>query len=255
MSLALILALLGAWVQMAATPPDAAHAAVARALGADAGGACSHAEVDAAVARADVRQLGTVGGDPVILAAIEAPCICGNVNCPWYVLRVEPSTSQVLLSTFAFAVNLERSNGPLPNLRERSHDSALITDETVDAFRNGHYVTVGSYRVRGDTGARKPDTLPVTFTPGASSARLSGTIMLGWDDAYVFDATKGQRLTIDDVSPRTGLALELNSKPGSPSITVHPGTPVVLPLTSSYRLRVGTGSERDAPYALTLAIR
>jgi hypothetical protein len=255
MILALVLALLGMWLPVAAAPPDAAHAAVARALGADAGGACSRAEVDAAVAQAEIRRLGTVGGDPVILAAIEAPCICGNVNCPWYVVRVQPSSSQVLLSTYAFAVSLERSNGPLPNLRERSHDSALITNETVDAFRDGHYVIVGAYRVRGDTGARKPDTIPVKFADGASSARLSGTIMLGWDDAYVFDAAKGQRLTIDAVSPRTGLLLELSTKSGSPSITVHPGAPVVLPLTSSYRLRVGNGSERDAPYAFTLAIR
>jgi len=218
------------------------------------GDGCTAAEVRGAIAQANVRQLGTAGGDPVVLVSLTAACMCGNVNCPWLVVRAGRSAA-VLLTTYAFDVGVERSNEPLPRLREHAHDSALVTDEELDAYRGGRYVPVAVYRVRGDTGARKPDAVPVRFAAGASAARLHGSIAAGWYDAYTFDAARGQRLTVNDVTSRATVSLTLFDGVSGHAVDVHPGVPVTLQRSGTFRLSVDGPDERETPYALTLSIR
>jgi len=230
----------------------ALSAAIAAAVASERiGDACTPAQVRQAVAAADTRRIGRIGGDDVVLVALESPCMCGNVNCPWLVVR--PGTKQpVLLSTYAFGVDVVPGSEALPRLREHAHDSALITDETLDAFRGGTYVAVRTERVRGDTGERKPDTIPVRFAAGASSAPLRGRAGIGWYDVYTFDAARGQRLVL---SGRTTVTCTLTPPAGGEPLELRAGTAVTLPRTGTYRLQIEGRDEHETPYTLTLAIR
>jgi len=233
----------------------AISAAIASAVAAGrVGDGCTAAEVRSAIARADVRQLGTVGGDPVVLVSLTASCMCGNVNCPWLVVRAGRSAT-VLLTTYAFDVGVERSNEPLPRLRGHAHDSALVTDEELDAYRGGRYVAVAVYRVRGDTGARKPDAVPVRFAAGTSAARLHGSVTTGWYDSYTFGAERGQRLIVSNVTSRGTVSLTLFGPADGNAVEVHAGVPVTLERSGTFRLSVDGADERATPYALTLSIR
>ena len=218
------------------------------------GDGCSAAEVRSAIAEADVRTLGSVAGDPVVLVGLHASCMCGNVNCPWLVVRAGRPAS-VLLTTYAFDVGIEPSREPLPRLRDHAHDSALITDEDLYAYRGGRYESLAVYRVRGDTGARKPDTVPVRFAAGSSAARLHGRVATGWYDGYTFAAARGQRLTIEALISSAPPSLSLYDPQAGRSIDLQPGVAVTLARSGTFQLHVDGASERETPYALTLAIR
>ena len=240
---------------LAAAPLDTPHAAVLSVLstGEDAG-ACTDEQKRKAAAGATIRTLGRVGGEAVILADVQDPCICGAQNCPSYAIRLAPGTPRVLLTVFAIAVRNADHAQPLPALVVDSHNSAMVVDQTVYAYRGGTYVAGPSARVRQTDRARKPNAIPVRFAPGASSAQLRGTASLGWYDAYTFDAEKGQRLTVDAVRSRDNLTLTLFG-PGGGIATLTPGTVFTLRASGSYQLHVENGSETDAPYALRLTIR
>jgi hypothetical protein len=220
-------------------------------------GACSAAETRDAVAKASVAKLGEIDGRAVYLAGLQAPCLCGNVNCPYLVFRDDPRAPHVLLQTFGWDVRPIGAAKPLPQLRERAHDSALITDETIDTYRNGAYVVTAASRVRGDTGAAKPDQIPLRFAAGTSAARVRGSVSLGWYDQYVFSARRGQTLRVDGVQSAARLDLVLIWGDGKRTELV-PGTPLALPQSGSYLLHVENGSPSDdppVPYAFTIAIR
>ncbi|MEA2666671.1 MAG: hypothetical protein QOI11_3615 [Candidatus Eremiobacteraeota bacterium] len=251
--------LLAAAPVIAAAPLDRSHAALLSALvRGDGGAGCTSAQLRAAAAGAALRSLGRVEGDEVVLAAVEASCLCGAQNCPYYALRLGAGAPRVLLSTFGIDAKTrpgERS-AALPAVVVRAHDSALVSVESVYAYRNGRYDTVREARVRGSDGARKPGApVPVRFAAGASSAPLRGTVSLGWEDAYAFAASKGQRLLIDGVRSPERLRLTLFVPPGGSATSLRAGVPFALPASGTYRLNVETDAESDAPYALTLAIR
>src|ERR1700693_3765067 len=242
-------------VTLAATL-DTAHAALARAIDGDPDyGACSAAQRQPAAAEADIRTLGQINGRNVVLAGVHASCVCGNVNCPWHVLRLDPGKPRVLFSTYAFQMDAIGTEKPLPKLRAQAHDSALVTDEATVAYQDGRYVTIETARVRGDTGARKPNDVPVRFAYGASSARLKGSVSLGWYDEYALAAAKGQRLMIDGIASQKKLSLTLFVPNSAQVVDVAPGVPVTLGSSGTFRLHVENGSEAGAPYALTLTIR
>ena len=227
---------------------DAVHAALLAALMRD-GTGCPPADLNRAVASATMQRLGAVAGEPVVLASVQAPCVCGNVNCPYYVLRGR----SVLLSSFGY--NVVRGEGaPLPELTIVAHNSALVHDETTYRFHGDRYVEAGSVMVRGSDGARKPVTTAVRFAPGASSAVVHGTVALGWDDGFVFAARSGQQLLVTpEGAPAVGLAL---AGPDGRSLgVVQPGKEFRLASTGRYTLSVQTDSERDVHYALHLGIR
>ena len=216
---------------------------------------CSSAELQAAAGNAAIDSLGQTRGKRVVLASPHAACMCGNVNCPWFVLQLGGSHPDVMLLTYAYDVRAFGTAAPLPNLREHAHDSALISYETVDAFRNGRYAPISVARVRGDTGERKFDNVPVRFAAGASSAILRGSVSFDWYDSYALAALRGQRLTITDVHPSSGLTLSLLGAAHANQIDVRPGSGVTLPASATYTLQVDTSSERPTHYALTVRIR
>jgi hypothetical protein len=239
---------------LAAAPLDAPHAAVLAVIsrGEDAAG-CDAGQKRKAAAGASIQTLGRVGGDAVILADVQDPCICGAQNCPSYAIRLASGGPRVLLSVFAIAVrNADRAQ-PLPGLIVDMHDSALVADETTYAFRGGTYVVVASSRVRATDHGHKPNAIPVRFAAGASSAPLHGTASLGWYDAYSFDAAKGQRVTVDAVSSPDKVTLTLFG-PGGGITTLTPGARFTLPASGSYQLHVDSNSETDVPYRARLSI-
>jgi hypothetical protein len=244
--------LLGAAL-LAAAPLDTRHAALLDAMSSDHGGmSCSAAELRAEAADATVQSVGRVDGDEVVVAHLNGGCLCGAHNCPVYTLRLTAGKPRVLMTTFGYGLTTH-ADAPLPRIVVRSHDSALISVEETYAYRGGRYVDVENARVRGDTGARKPD-VAVRFAPGASSAQLHGSASANWYDAYTFDAQKGQRLLVDGVRSRAKVRLAL-SGPGATLFDVRAGMPFALPATGTYQLHVENGAETDVPYALTLAIR
>jgi hypothetical protein len=241
---------------VAASPLDAPHAALLAVVSASQdAGACAPAQLRKAVADASIRSLGRVAGDEVVLATIVAPCICGAQNCPYYAVRLTPGKPRLLLDAFGIDVRDADRARPLPGLIVAAHDSAMITDETTFAYRNGGFTGVSSERVRGQDHARKPQAIPVRFAAGASSAPLRGTISLGWYDVYSFDATKGQRLTVDGVRSRAKVRLTLFGPESAQYANLQAGVPFRLPGTGTYRVQVDSDSEAGVPYALRLAIR
>jgi hypothetical protein len=241
---------------LAATPPDAARVALRNALASDASG-CTASELTAIVDGAEFTPLGKIGTSPVVIASPHGSCICGNVNCPYLALRLDPDgKSAVLLSTYAYQVTPVGKAKPLPNLRELAHDSALVSIETTDAFSAGYYAMVDTARVRGDNGARKPSQVPVRFAPGASSAVLSGHVSAGWFDDYLIAAASGQRVTIAAVHGPADLTFALVPRSGNGDvIRLKADIPAVLPASGDYLLHIDTGSAGDVAYRATLSIR
>jgi hypothetical protein len=187
------------------------------------------------------------------LASPHGNCICGNVNCPFFVLRLDPDgASAVLLDTLGYQISPVGRAQPLPNLRELAHDSALISDETVDAFRNGKYVAIGTARIRGDNGARKANQIPVRFAPGTSSATLTGAVSEGWYDEYALGAAAGQHITI--AGPGS-LVYSLTARAGGHSLDLKPGVPTAIPAAGTYLLHIDGGSDTGQAYRATVTIR
>jgi hypothetical protein len=250
-----LVALMAAY--LAAASLDAPRAAVLDVIsrGDDASG-CEPAQKRKMAASATIRKLGRIGGDDVVMAEVYDPCICGAQNCPFYAIRLTPGKPRVLLTAIGISERNADRAAPLPGLVIYAHDSALVTEEFTYAYRNGAYVPVSTYRVRGGEHAgRKPNDVPVHFAPGASSAHLTGSVALGWDDAYTFAASKGQRLVIGGVRPAGKTTLTLYGPGNVPPVTLHADVPVVLPETGTYSLHVEGTSEDDVHYALSLAIR
>jgi hypothetical protein len=219
---------------------------------------CSAAETRTAAAKASIERLGSIDGESVYLAALEAPCLCGNVNCAYLVFRDDPRAPHILLQTYGWDVRPFGDAEPLPQLREHAHDNALITVETTDTFRDGKYVVTGSARLRGDTGARKPDQVALRFAPGTSSAQLHGSVSLGWYDDYAFSANRGQRLTVDRVTSRARMSLVLMTQDGRRRVELTPGGAITLADSGPFVLRVENerpSDEPPVPYELRLTIR
>jgi hypothetical protein len=216
---------------------------------------CRPDELQAAAKSAQISELGRANGADVVLAGPHAACLCGNVNCPWYVLRLAGSPPAVLLQTFGYAADTVAAGGTLPGLRVTSHDSALISYETDYAYRDGAYVAAETWIVRGDTGVRKRVDVPVRFAPGTSSATLHGSISMDWGDSYAFVASHGQRLTLDAVRAKPGVTFEVSSVDGAHHATLVPGVATTLPASGAYTLLIGTDAADATPYAFTMTIR
>jgi hypothetical protein len=238
---------------VAAGSLDPARVALGHALGDELSAGCTATELHGILRDADISALGSVGGRKVVLASPHGGCICGNVNCPFFVLRLDPGgAAAVLLDTSGYGIQPVGRAQPLPNLRELAHDSALISDETLDAFRGGKYVVIGTARIRSDNGARKANQIPIRFTPGTSSATLTGTVSEGWYDEYALGAAQGQHITVAGPS---GLTYSLTSRTGASSIELKPGIAAVLPVGGSYLLHIDGGGEGQQAYRATVTIR
>ena len=195
----------------------------------------------------------------VALVEMQELCVCGAQNCPFWIYRVDGNSAKQLVAGYGISIEtVARRSGP-PDVVALAHDSALVSDGMRYAFQSGKYVAVDSWRVRGDTNARKPAAIEIKFAPGTSSARLSGSVSTGWNDVYTFGASAQQRLTISAATPQKGLDIELYREPyGTPPLNVDLGGKVVtLPVTGSYRVTVDPiGSDSGSVrYAFTLTIR
>jgi len=239
---------------LAAAPLDAAHAALMTVMSQGEAGGCDPAQFREAAAGADITTLGRVDGSDVVLASVHQPCICGNVNCPYYVLRLDAGKPRLLYATYGIVVKTIAA-APLPRLVVQAHDSALVIDETTAVYRNGKYADQTSARVRADNGARKANDVPVRFVAGASSATLHGSASTGWYDSFAFDAQQGQLLTIGEVRSRGTVTITVFGPGTGATLAVAFDKPVVLPQSGRYHLEVEVASDADVPYALTLAIR
>jgi len=184
---------------------------------------CRPDELQAAAKSAQISELGRANGADVVLAGPHAACLCGNVNCPWYVLRLAGSPPAVLLQTFGYAADTVAAGGTLPGLRVTSHDSALISYETDYAYRDGAYVAAETWIVRGDTGVRKRVDVPVQFAPGTSSATLHGSTSISPGRG----ARERVSLSVDSVRPSSATAQPAFA---NASAVARP-TPVPAPVT------------------------
>jgi hypothetical protein len=175
-----------------ADPADPTRVALARqfvfAHGAD---GCTRAELSTAVANARIKRIGTLAGDPVVLAMLYGQCLSGAANGPWLIIRVSAAARKPLLSTIAQNVYVIRSNDALPRIREQMHNSAYVSHVTIDVFRAGRYVAIDSYEMRNETRERYPRTISVQFAPGASSAQLIGKLWPLWGQTYEFYGSRG----------------------------------------------------------------
>jgi hypothetical protein len=144
--------------------------------------------------------------------------------------------------------------GGVPDVEGTSHDSAAVSDVTRYAYRNGTFAAAESWKVRGDE--RKPISVPVRFAPGASSARLHGTVGVGWTDDYTIDATKGQALEVSALAAKRATVIRIIGK--GVNETLAPGRRFILPESGTYTIDVDladTADDSDAAYAFMLSIR
>jgi hypothetical protein len=218
-------------------------------------GACRPEELRAAASAAEIRTLGRRNGADVVLAGVQASCLCGNVNCPWYVLQLSATPPAVLLATSGYAADVLARGGALPALRITAHDSALISNQTDYVERDGAYVQSAAWMVRGDTGARKPFDIPVRFAPGTSAAALRGSVSIDWGDTYTLRASRGQQLALANVHAGSGVAFSLTAPGDTHAQTLEPGAAVTLPVSGAYTLVVESERDEATPYAFTLTIR
>lgn len=189
------------------------------------------------------------------LVQVQSSCICGAQNCPFWVYRIERGKAEKLGDGYAIDVGAKPQSSGWPDIIAAAHDSALITDGTRFAYRNGGYEPVETWRLRGDTGERKTTT-EIKFARGSSSTHLSGLISTDWGDIYTFAARAGQCLVITSAVPPGGIDVVIASGE-KPPITVVPNAAVVLPVSGMYQLTVDPASARVAHlrYAFTLSIR
>jgi hypothetical protein len=133
---------------LAAAPLDAGHAAVLATVSQDPmAGACEPGELRKAAAATPIRTIGRLGGDSVVLFSVHARCICGEHNCPQYVIRYGTGAPRVLLVGLGWRAD-PRPAKPLPQIVVQSHDSAAVSDVTTYAYLSGTYVQIRTERVR-----------------------------------------------------------------------------------------------------------
>jgi hypothetical protein len=222
---------------------------------------CTRSQFATAVASATMRRIGALNGDPVVLTALRGRCMSGNANGPWLVIRVTPAATMPLLAAIAEQVDVVSSTDLLPRLQVQMHNSAYDGHVTVAAFRAGRYRPVDSYQVRYETGERQR-TLQIAFLPGASSGRVSGKLWSYWGQSYEFYARRGQRLTVNGISPHDAVYMYLAPAPGGPTqlrpgsadSLVVPDVPITLERTGWHSLWVNGNGQRDVRYEFTLAI-
>jgi hypothetical protein len=155
----LLAAFLLASTKPAAPPADPTRVALARQfVFAHGAGRCTRAELSTAVANARIERIGTLAGDPVVLAMLYGQCLSGAANTPWLIIRVSAAARKPLLSISAQNVDVIRSNDALPRIREQMHNSADISNVRIDVFRAGRYVAIDSYEMRNEhaSAARGP---------------------------------------------------------------------------------------------------
>jgi hypothetical protein len=170
-----LLVLLIAATMFAAPQADPTRVALARQF-AHGAGRCTQGEFSTVIANARIKRIGTLAGDPVVLAMLYGKCVSGAANGPWLIIRVSATVREPLLSTIAQNVYVLRSNDALPRIREQMHGSAYVSRVTIDVFRAGRYVAIDSYEMRNETRERCPRTINVSFAPGASSAQNRQTL-------------------------------------------------------------------------------
>ncbi|HEX3548923.1 MAG TPA: hypothetical protein VHT53_01000 [Candidatus Elarobacter sp.] len=234
---------------------DAAHAALVTALRADhAERRCGELPLQRVAASASIRPLGRAGRDRVVLAELHEPCICGTQNCPFIAVRLA-KPPRVVLSTWGIGARAVPRAGSPPDLIVGEHESVGVLYETRWVFRGGAYTATGAERVRALDGARKPDTVTVRFRPGATSARLHGTIAQDWYDGFAFTARRGQEVAVGRVRSAQPVVLTLFGPRDGDVVRLRAGVPFALPRSGRYGFWVESASVADTPYALTLAIR
>lgn len=188
-----------------------------------------------------------------VLVEMYDPCVCGAHNCPFWIYRVRGPEDERLVTSLAYSVDVVHAAGGIPDVVGTSHDSAAVSDATRYTYRNGTYVEAESWKLRGDQ--RKPLSVPVHFAPGTSSARLHGTIGLGWTDDYTVDAVQGQALEVSAVTGQRATLIRLRGNDVERTLT--PGQPFILPASGTYTIDVDLadyGDDRDAAYSFTLSI-
>lgn len=194
------------------------------------------------------------GPELVLVEYYEDTCVCGAHNCPFWIYRVRGREDERLAGSWAYDVKVVPAAGGVPDVVGTSHDSAAVSDVVRFAYRSGTYVEAESWKLRGAD--RKPMSVPVRFAPGTSSARLHGTIGLGWTDDYTVDAAKGQSLEVSSFSGKRSTLIRLSGNGVDRTLT--PGQPIVLPAAGAYTIDVDLGDasdDRDEAYAFTLSIR
>jgi hypothetical protein len=213
---------------------------------------------DAKNLRAGITVSAIASNPKLALVQVMASCVCGAQNCPFWVYRVDGDSAKRLVDGFVIDVSMvPRSSGP-PDIVAVAHDSALVTDGTRYAYRNGTYVAVDSWRSRGDTGARKPMSVAIKFVPGTSSTHLAGAVSVGWGDVYTFAASAGQRLTTSSLHPASDIDVELFPENRLPVHVLLNGKGIFLPATGTYQLTVDpatAGYADSVHYRFTLEIQ
>jgi len=208
----------------------------------------------------DALQVRQISENPnlLLLTVFYDGCVCFAQNCPYWVFRVNRSAATKVLEGVGVDVKVIRGGNGVPDIDEVAHESAMLKNEVLYAYRNGSYQPSGAWRLRGRVSGgedRKPVSVPVRFAPGASSARLFGTIGFEWGDVYTFHAFAGQTVEISTVQTEQTTLVGLHR--GSRNEVLMSGRPVRLPETGTYTITVDPAMENgnyDSTYAFTLFI-
>jgi hypothetical protein len=113
--------------------------------------ACDSATVRKVVRNATMSTIGRIGGDEVVIAEVQDPCMCGAQNCPEYVVRTGTHPRLLLEDVGLEMKPLRDRTAALPKIVTTAHDSAAVYVETTYAWRKGTYVRLRSMNVRADT--------------------------------------------------------------------------------------------------------
>ena len=187
-------------------------------------------------------------------------CECGQVNCSQWVYRAHDATYELLLEASGYTLSESAaSHGGYRDIKTTSRDNAAIVDHVLYAYNGKRYVQSSSTIENLDTHETKPTQQPIRFARGASSATVNGTAALAFPDSWVFEAKRGQLLSLDLQRTSGGSATFTLVGPGSTGGHVVADLQTHwsdrLPADGKYTILVDAKGDGRAKYSLTIGIR
>ena len=197
---------------------------------------------------------------PEYLLTSARTCECGQVNCSQWVYRARDKSLDLLLEAEGYELNVRSAlHNKFRDLATTSRSNAAIVNHVSYVFDGKRYVQASSSIENLDTHETKPTQQRIRFAKGASSATVRGSAALAFPDSWVFDATRGQTLT---------LSLTRTGGVGTTFTLVGPGPDGArvlvdakekwndrLPLDGRYTILVNSQGDGRGKYALVIRIR
>ena len=187
-------------------------------------------------------------------------CECGQMNCSQWVYRAHDTTFELLLEAEGYVLSEAATlhNG-YRDLNTTSRNNAAIVDHVSYAFNGKRYEQSSSTIENLDTHETKLTQQRIRFAKGTSSATVNGSAAPAFPDSWVFEAKRGQTLTLELQRVNGGASTFTIVGPSANGDHVLADLQTKwsgnLPSDGKYTILVDAKGDTRAKYALTVGIR